>query len=97
ADMSHRLSRDVVVRFRGDYDVHAPAGTPVRMIPDGMGKPCYAIPPGFCTVPSIPRLEAVSRKGRSRMISIFDHDATYFHIWAPNDAVEPIPQPAPAE
>ncbi|RUX60133.1 hypothetical protein [Mesorhizobium sp. M7A.F.Ca.CA.002.12.1.1] len=86
----YRLSRDVVVRFRGDYDVHAPAGTPVQMIPDGMGKPGYAIPPGACTVPGIPQLEAVSRQGKSRKVSIFDHDSTYYYIWAPADAVEEI-------
>lgn len=74
-----RLSRVVTVRFRGEYDVTAKAGTPLTLIPDGMGNPCYAIPPSACDAGTM---------GGPR--SIFAHDSTYYHIWAPPDAVETV-------
>lgn len=86
--MAHyRLSRDVTVKFNGGgkaadgYDVSARAGTRVKMIPDGMGKPCYAIPPSACDAGGM---------GKAGTWSIFGHDAKYYHVWAPADAVEEV-------
>lgn len=72
----YRLSRDVTVQFRGFYTVTAKAGTPLQMIRDGMGKPCYAIPPHACDP--------------GALAAMFKHDATYFYVWAPADAVETV-------
>lgn len=78
---TYRLSRDVTVRFRGDYDVTAKAGTRLMMIPDGSGKPCYAIPPSACDAGPM---------GAAGTRSIFGHDSKYYHVWAPADAVEEV-------
>jgi len=80
--MAHyRLSRDVTVRFRGDYDVTAKAGTRLTRHRDGMGKPCFAIPPNACDAGPM---------GAAGTWSIFSHDSKHFYIWAPADAVEEV-------
>ena len=75
----YRLNRDVTVKFRGDYDVSAPKGTPVIRHKDGGGCDIYAIPPTFCDAGGM---------GKPGTWSIFGHDSTYYHVWAPTDAVE---------
>ncbi|MER9961655.1 hypothetical protein NKJ72_11920 [Mesorhizobium sp. M0045] len=77
----YRLSRDVVVRFRGDYDVTAKAGTVLEHVPHngGLKTPGFAIPPAACDA---------GQMGKAGTWSIFGHDSKHFYIWAPADAVE---------
>lgn len=75
----YRLSRDVELRFRDLHTVRAKAGTPVQMIPDGRGLPCYALSPGS--------VETDSPTGRG---TLWAHDTAHYYIWAPADSVEEI-------
>lgn len=74
-----RLSRDVTLTFQRIHTVRAKAGTPVQRLISGMG-PCYALSPSA--------VETDSPTGRG---TIWAHDTTYYHIWAPADAVEEVP------
>lgn len=74
-----RLSRDVTLTFQRLHTVRAKAGTAVQEIMGGMG-PNYALSPLA--------VETDSPTGRG---SLWAHDTTYYHIWAPSDAVEEVP------
>lgn len=82
----HRLSRDVSVMFNGGgdpaqgYEVKAKAGTVLVPVPGGMGVN-YAIPPHACDAGNM---------GKAGTWSIFGHDSTYHHVFAPADAIEAV-------
>lgn len=72
------LSRDVTVNFRGTFDVHAKAGTPLEYIAHnaGLAVDSWAIPPSACT----------------HDVGIYaDFDLAHYYVWAPADAVEVLP------
>ncbi|KUL94306.1 hypothetical protein DK26_14915 [Bosea sp. WAO] len=74
----YQLARDVQMIFQGLHTVRAKAGTPLRMVMCGTG-PGYVIP--------VARVETDSATGRG---TIWAHDTTFYHIWAPADAVEEV-------
>lgn len=69
------LSRDVEMTFRDLHTVRAKAGTPLLPVPGG-DRRHYAIPLAY--------VETDSPTGRG---TLWAHDARYFYIWAPADAV----------
>jgi hypothetical protein len=78
--MTHyRLKYDVSIMFNGGgraadgYPVTAKKGAPVMMMKDGLGTPCYAI---------------VTGKVDPSVVSLFNHDGKYYHVWVSADSVE---------
>lgn len=74
-----QLKQDVSIMFNGGgssamgYPVTAKKGAAVQVIPDGSGKPCYALTTG---------------KVDPKFASLYAHDGKYYHVWVSPDAVE---------
>jgi hypothetical protein len=66
-----KTTRDLKINFRDFHDVEVPAGTPVEKA-HGTGP--YVVHPS-----------RVHLKSQTRAIS--DHDATYYFIFIPEDAI----------
>lgn len=77
----YRLSQDVAVMFRGNYEVKAAKGTRLDLITnaDGLTGDALAIPPN---------LADAGNMGKAGTWSIFGHDSKYFYIWAPKGSWE---------
>jgi hypothetical protein len=69
----YETTRDVTVRYRGDYDVDVPKGTQVIKLGEN-----YAV---YAPM----QLPAAS----GPYAGLFKHDATYFYVWVPAEAVAP--------
>lgn len=76
--VSYQLKEDIQVSFRDFHTVRAKKGSKVTPIRGGGGVVYYALT----------QYETDSPTGKG---TIFDHDITYFYIWAPEGTVEEIP------